>query len=318
MKNCRRFRNRCRFFRFLGFLGLLSFLIGRVVAQETLDLEALGLAAPPRQPATGLPTEQAPPPAAPAVKGPALAATVEKIVYSGSPIALTLPVGQWKVITFPSATIKVGKMALLEDTLTVKAVSAEVHLLARQPFSAAPILVEELTQEGRTFVLYVTAVTQGASGARVEVLAEALTTDTTEPDSPTPGYDKVTLTRYALQQLYAEPRLIQPLPGVMPVAVDNAPVALVRATAAGGAVRAVPLQAWTDGWHYATAVLLENRSSRPVALDPRTSLRGDFLTATAWQSVLGPPGSGQAMTTLVLVSSRPFREALGAFAGSAP
>jgi hypothetical protein len=47
-------------------------------------------------------------------------------------------------------------------------------------------------------------------------------------------------------------------------------------------------------------------------------LRGDFLTATAWQSVLGPPGSGQAMTTLVLVSSRPFREALGAFAGSAP
>jgi hypothetical protein len=152
MKNCRRFRNRCRFFRFLGFLGLLSFLIGRVVAQETLDLEALGLAAPPRQPATGLPTEQAPPPAAPAVKGPALAATVEKIVYSGSPIALTLPVGQWKVITFPSATIKVGKMALLEDTLTVKAVSAEVHLLARQPFSAAPILVEELTQEGRTLV----------------------------------------------------------------------------------------------------------------------------------------------------------------------
>ena len=104
----------------------------------------------------------------------------------------------------------------------------------------------------------------------------------------------------------------------MPVAVDNAPVALVRATAAGGSVRAVPLQAWTDGWHYATAVLLENRSSRPVALDPRTSLRGDFLAATAWQSVLGPPGSGQAMTTLVLVSSRPFREALGAFAGSAP
>ena len=176
------------FFPFPRFSRCCSvFLPVSVAAQETLDLEVLGLAATPRQPATGLPTEQAPPPAAPAVKGPALAATVEKIVYSGSPIALTLPVGQWKVITFPTATIKVGKMALLEDTLTVKAVGAEVHLLARQPFAAAPLLVEELTDAGRTFVLYVTAVTQGASGARVEVLAEAPTADTAATRFPRLG-----------------------------------------------------------------------------------------------------------------------------------
>jgi hypothetical protein len=64
-----------------------------------------------------------------------------------------------------------------------------------------------------------------------------------------------------------------------------------------------------------TAVRLRNRTYKPVILDPRTALRGEWLAATFQYARLLPAGHEADTTAVYLISARPFADALGVVPG---
>lgn len=232
----------------------------------------------------------------------------ERIVWAKAPIALSLPVGKERMVTFPG-DVRAGVPPALADALRTQSVAGTVYWLARKPFPPTRIQIQEI-DSGRVYLLDLRAESDTTSIAPVEIVVRPSTSR--EPDSPTPAspvsqrVDYVSLTRYAAQQMYAPKRLLRDPPGVhrAPLRIKRA-VALVR----GGAIEATPLTTWRGGELYVTTVKLRNVTSAPVALDPR-ELRGQWLAATLQHARLLPHGDEADTTCVYLISARPFDESL--------
>ena len=231
----------------------------------------------------------------------------ERIVWTKAPIALSLPVGKERMVTFPG-DVRAGVPPGLGDVLRTQSVAGTVYWLARKPFAATRIQVQEI-DSGRLYLLDLRAESDATNIAPVEIVVRPSTPK--DPDSPTPTTDSarvdyVGLTRYAAQQMYAPKRLLRDPPGVhrAPLRIKRA-VALVR----GGAIEATPLATWRGGELYVTAVKLRNVTNAPVALDPR-ELRGQWLAATLHHARLLPHGDEADTTCVYLISARPFDESL--------
>lgn len=231
----------------------------------------------------------------------------ERIVWNRASIALALPVNQERMVTFPG-DVRVGVPPALAEALRTQTVDGTVYWLARKPFPATRIQVQEIAS-GRIYLLDLRAESE-ASTARVEILVPRSrsedTDGSTQPKADVERFDYVSLTRYAAQQMYAPRRLLRDPPGVFrtPLRIKS-PVALLR----GGAVEAIPLASWRGGNLYVTAVKLRNLTSAPVILDPR-DLRGPWLAATFQHARLLPRGDEADSTCVYLISARPFAESL--------
>lgn len=116
------------------------------------------------------------------------------------------------------------------------------------------------------------------------------------------GY--VALTRFAAKKLYAPKRLAHDVPGIVRVAVNREPRALVR----GADIEARALASWRAGSLFVTAVQLTNRSALAHDLDAR-ALRGRWHAATFQHHRLHGAGEEVDTTVVYLVSNRPFAEA---------
>jgi len=287
----------------LGFLVL-----GNVaIANEALGLpEGLGLEVPPVPLGTGEPATPAP---------------IEHLRWSGTPMSLALPLGVDRVVRFPSE-VRVGPPGKLSDRLQVTSADGAVYFRALSAFEPTLVLVQETEAPGRTFSFQLRA-EEGASTTPVEILAPR--EDLGDAGAPaeasaemafesTPKqYGYVALTRFAAQLLYAPGRLLRDLGGLYRVPVpDRRAVALIRTGAVLGEVEATPLAGWADeNGLYVTAVRLRNRSHRALILDPRTALRGEWLTATFQHARLLPAGHEADTTAVYLISAQPFADALG-------
>lgn len=230
----------------------------------------------------------------------------ERIVWTKAPIALSLPVGKERMVTFPG-DVRAGVPPGLGDVLRTQSVAGTVYWLARKPFPATRIQVQEI-DSGRVYLLDLRAESDATSIAPVEVVVRLSTSR--DPDSP-PAADSerpdyVSLTRYAAQQMYTPKRLLRDPPGIhrAPLRAKRA-VALVR----GGAIEATPLATWRGGELYVTAVKLRNVTNAPIALDQR-ELRGQWLAATLQHARLLPNGDESDTTCVYLISARPFEESL--------
>ena len=228
---------------------------------------------------------------------------VERILWQKTPIALDLQVGIERLVHFPGA-VTVGVPAPLEGVIRIQSIAGTVYLLARQPFASTRLVVRGM-DDGRVYLLDLSAAVDGASAGPIEIFApdteQAERREDGTDAATTPAYGYVTLTRFAAQQLYAPARLLTELPGVVRVPVKRESVLLVR----GDAVEALPVIAWRAGDLYLTAVRLINKTSRPQTFDPRT-LRGQWLTATFQHNRLHAAGSEADRTVVYLISSRPF------------
>lgn len=232
----------------------------------------------------------------------------ERIVWTKAPIALSLPVGKERMVTFPG-DVRAGVPPGLADGLRTQSMAGTVYWLARKPFPPTRVQVQEI-DSGRVYLLDLRAESDATSIAPVEIVVRPSTSK--ERDSSTPAVpdseqvDYVSLTRYAAQQMYAPKRLLRDPPGVhrAPLRVTRA-VALVR----GGAIEATPLATWRGGELYVTAVKLRNVTNAPVSLDPR-ELRGQWLAATLQHARLLPHGDEADTTCVYLISARPFDESL--------
>ena len=266
---------------------MMSFLVRRMVFTAFLGLVAI-------YPALADDTFEASP-------------TAERIVWNKVPIPLSLPVGKERIVTFPR-DVRAGVPAGLADALRTQSVGGTVYWLARKPFPATRVQVQEI-DSGRIYLVDLRADNDAMGSTPVEIVirpsASKETDELAPPAAPdSERVDYVSLTRYAAQQLYAPKRLLRHLPGVQraPLRIKRA-VALVR----GGAVEAIPLASWRGGDFYVTAVKLRNVTSAPVTVDPR-ELRGQWLAATLQHARLLPKGDEADTTCVYLVSARPFEE----------
>jgi integrating conjugative element protein (TIGR03749 family) len=119
-------------------------------------------------------------------------------------------------------------------------------------------------------------------------------------------FNAVTLTRFAMHTLYAPKRLVTTPEGVhrVPMQTDKH-VPLFY----GASIDAMPLASWRADAGYVTAVELKNLLNHPISIDMKT-IQGDWLTAVLYPSAQLPAREQHDTTTIFLVSTQPFQEAL--------
>ncbi|SJM91046.1 TIGR03749 family integrating conjugative element protein [Crenothrix polyspora] len=251
--------------------------------------------------------------------------SVERILWDGVPIAITIGVGRERIIQFPGS-VRLGIPSQLLPYLRTQSQHGSVYWLATRPFAATRLQVQD-SQNGQFYLIDLTATDKPTSQSRIEVInttaqapegahpshSDALAENNNgipsvppklpgrERQKTTTVSDYAVLTRYAAQQLYAPARLLKTPEGVHAASFNSdRSDTLLR----GSDILAEPVAAWRKGNLYVTAVKLTNRSAHTVVLDPRL-LRGQWRTATLQHAQLGGTDSDTSVTALYLVSDRP-------------
>lgn len=119
-------------------------------------------------------------------------------------------------------------------------------------------------------------------------------------------YNAVTLTRFAVQSIYAPKRLIE-----TPEGLHRTPMQTEKHVDLfyGASVDAIPLASWRAGSLFVTAVELKNLLTHPINVDSK-NIKGDWQTAALYPTNALPSRDKHETTTLFLVSSKPFDNAL--------
>jgi integrating conjugative element protein (TIGR03749 family) len=243
----------------------------------------------------------------------ALQETVEHVVWTNAPIRVMLPVGVERRIDFPVPVKLEWPDAVRDQTSNLQIrENGSVYWTAKAPFERQRVNV--LTDSGYSYLLDVEA-KEGASDHPLIVIDDRIESDegsTTEPSADTASrfyqYDYIDLTRYAAKNLFAPPRLAQPLPGVVRVPIEtDVDYPLYK----GGDLITRPIAQWkaaTLPTLYVTAVhVASNNTSANTPLDPR-HLRGELLAATPQHDFVMPKGRSGDTTVWFLVTARPFEE----------
>jgi integrating conjugative element protein (TIGR03749 family) len=242
----------------------------------------------------------------------------EHIVWQQTPIDVTLPVGKERMVSFP-ASVQFGydKNALPDNALRIQNNNGVLYLFAKTEFATQRVQVR-LSDSGQIILLNLAA-QKGASDTPLDVIMAqptAIPTTTASANGlisplassfPDDTVSYITLTRFAIQQLYAPKRLLVQPPNIFRTPMHTQKTApLFR----DGSVLAMPLASWRGGNLTVTAVLLRNQLHQSFTLDPR-NICGDWRATSFFpQTVLAPAGNRQDSTTVFLISNKSFADAL--------
>ena len=119
------------------------------------------------------------------------------------------------------------------------------------------------------------------------------------------GY--IEMARFAMAHYTGPARLIPSYPASR---IGVKPITKPWLRVMGHRIRAKPLGQWQMSGKYVTAIVVRNQDRTPLSWDPR-ALRGDFEFASALHSVIAPAGHIGDESLWVVVSARPFNEAVG-------
>lgn len=242
----------------------------------------------------------------------ALEQKVRHVVWDKTPIHITLPLNQERMIRFPLA-ISIVDSQLPKDMGIMKIQDA-LYLSAPEPIGNKRLVVQ-LMPEGEVIVLSVSANADAADTTPIEVvMAESGQMNATDEHAAgtasemriSQKLNPVILTRFAIQSLFSPERLLVTPPGVSRTAMrTHKNVVMVY----GASIIARPIISWQGEDLFVTAVELRNALNKPVAINPK-QLIGNWQTASFYPgNTLGPRGSKDT-TTVFVVSDKPFGEAL--------
>lgn len=231
--------------------------------------------------------------------------SVHRIIWDKTPIPITLTVGVEQLVSFENE-IRVGMPTAIQPVLRTQSVDGTIYWRAEERFEVQRIQVQNV-KTGEIVLIDLKALEQDATltPIPIEVVAQRDAT-ISNPESTTPstsGFDYVTLTRFAAQQLYAPKRLLTQPEGIYRAPLPRGSAPLIR----GLSIESVPIAAWRAGLFHITAVRLRNLAPKPVTLDPRT-LRGSWRAATFQHARLFPAGDEADTTTVYLISTQPFEQ----------
>lgn len=241
----------------------------------------------------------------------------EHVVWDQTPINIILPVSKERMVSFPmSVEFGYDKSILSDDKLQVQNNNGTLYFLAKSTFASQRVQVK-CSDTGQIILLNLSAQKEASntpldivvsSGKKVEEqqLDKAQSVND-ENTLPKPEMSPVSLTRFAVQQLYAPKRLLSQSPDIFRTPMHTAKtVPLVL----DSSVIAMPLASWRSGDLFVTAVLLRNQLHQPLTLDPR-NICGNWQTATFFPSNnLAATSSSADSTTAFLISNRPFADSV--------
>lgn len=232
----------------------------------------------------------------------------QHIVWNRKPIKITLPVGKERFISFPSE-MKFGyNMNLLPASmLRVENNNKTLYLLAKRPFNTKRVQVKLVN--GEVILLDINARKYANDNPVDIILLSSKTLDSVQNNKNWAKINYVSLTRYAIQQLYAPQRLLKnkmnitrfpmEVNHIVPLFYDNS-------------ILVMPLASWRGRDLYVTALLVKNLLNQFIRLDPRL-LCGNWKTASFYPKMAllpsGSPINGD-VSTLFVISDRPFFQAI--------
>ena len=233
------------------------------------------------------------------------ATTVEHVLWDKTPIRITLPLNQERLVRFPFP-ITIIDSELDEDVQVMK-IQEALYFTAHKPFKSKRLVVQ-LMPQGEAIVLSLSASEEINHTSAIQVLTEDKPDESEPHPTATQGSDinAVTLTRFAIQSLYSPERLL-----VTPSEVSRTPMQTHKhiVLVYGASISANPLLSWRANDLYVTAIELKNELNKEVTLDPR-QLLGNWQTATFYPTNTLTPRHHKQTTTVFLTSNRPFGEAL--------
>lgn len=232
----------------------------------------------------------------------------QHIVWNRKPIQVTLPVGIERFMSFPSAVqFGYNTNLLPPSAFRVENDNRTLYLLAKKSFSTER--VEAKLASGDIILLDINAKAH-ANDNPVDIVLPKPTSafPTTQSQSSVASVNYVTLTRYAIQQIYAPRRLLKQSMSMTRFPMETTHVAPLFYD---GSASAMPLASWRGGNLYVTALLVKNLLNQPLRLDPRL-LCGAWLAASFYpQTTLASHGTAinQDTSTLFVISYQPFAQA---------
>jgi integrating conjugative element protein (TIGR03749 family) len=229
----------------------------------------------------------------------------EHIVWDKTPIHLNISLTEERLIHFPQAISIIDNEA--GDKIAVLKIQDALYLKGKEAFENKRLLVQ-LMPQGEVVILNLSAEEKVSNNIPVEIVLE----NKEEPNSNQPetansfDINAITLTRFAIQSLYAPQRLL-----VIPEGVGRIPMQTRRQISLiyGASLESRPLISWHGGAFYVTAVELKNLLNKEVIIDPRRMV-GNWQTATFYPTNTLAPRGKEDTATVFLVSDRPFNEAL--------
>ncbi len=235
----------------------------------------------------------------------ALALNAEHVLWDKTPIPLELPLNEERLVHFPQAVSIIDNEAA--DKIAVLKVQDTLYLKGKETFQNKRLLVQ-LMPQGEVIILNLNVSDKAHDVKPVDILLEAKE-DTTNPTQETSNPldpNAVTLTRFAIQSLYAPQRLL-----VIPDGLGRVPMQTRKQISLfyGASIEARPLISWHGGSFYVTAVELKNLLNKEMIVDPR-QMTGNWQTATFYPTNTLAPRGKEDTTTVFLVSDRPFSTAL--------
>ncbi len=240
--------------------------------------------------------------------------SVEHVVWEKLPIAFVVPVGEERMLAFPSSVKFEGSQAvgLTKDLVNVLNNDGTLYVKANQAFSAIRVPVV-LTETGQTVLIDISA-KPNVSNAPLQVIIrnpEEKRAIAEEPATARESYTFPTLIRYVAQRTCAEcgPKSAQePLANILrsPMSTNR----FVDLFSYRYNVVSMPLASWKSGLYYATAVRVKNLSHESIDLSAQ-AITGSWRAVSFLPSNhLDPAGEFNDRLTIILVSEAPFASTL--------
>ena len=232
-----------------------------------------------------------------------IAAPVEHVVWDKTPIRITLPINQERLIRFPLAVSIVDSE--LDEQVGVMKIQDALYFNAHAAFTNKRLVVQ-LMPNGEAIVLSLTASEEAGNTTPIDVVMGEHEDDDKPAPTTSSDINAVTLTRFAIQSLYSPERLL-----VTPPEITRTPMQTYHhiTFVYGASITSKPLISWHANDLYVTAIELKNDLNKPVIIDPR-QLLGNWQTATFYPTNTLAGRNNKETTTVLVTSSRPFGEAL--------
>lgn len=246
------------------------------------------------------------------------AASIERVLWDKRPIPVHIQTGQERIVHFPG-DVRYWLPDSIKQKTSVLAANGVLYIRALKPFPSTRIRVQDLNDQ-QVFLLDISASSAELVSDELIVMTKEGVTNRSKPSENRSTVEdwRIQLTRHAARQLYAPERFASGRTSIkrIPLAVTS-PIPLIR----GGVLEATPIASWHANGLTVTAITLRNLSARQYGLKFEHStfsselglhnlIRGHWLTATLQHASIGPSGQEDEVTTLYLVSERPFLESL--------
>ncbi|MFC7782824.1 TIGR03749 family integrating conjugative element protein [Legionella taurinensis] len=229
----------------------------------------------------------------------------EHVLWDKTPIHLSISLNEERLVHFPQAISIIDNEA--GEKISVLKIQDTLYLKGKESFDNKRLLVQ-LMPQGEVIILNLSANEKITANKPVEILLENKEESNNNQPETANSFDinSITLTRFAIQSLYAPQRLL-----VIPEGVGRIPMQTRKQISLiyGASMESRPLISWHGGAFYVTAVELKNLLNKEVVVDPRRMV-GNWQTATFYPTNTLAARGKEDTTTVFLVSDRPFNEAL--------